>query len=327
MENVIERLQFLSATRCDISTELKFMSLHFYDFAEALPFPLMHEIAGYRSLRLKSEDHLYNFISKGIEANAELFGLLEFVRFEYCSTDTMNNVCQLTSEHLEDLNISIWAGLCARLTRPVSRMPRPSGHVKEFPPLVKTRNIPVGRLWKLREFQFSVPDGIIAHLTRECGGNVHEQNVIEVTSGSFETETNGSDCFLENIVDLESDPSFRTKWRSGDIPHTRNNWVCYDFESRRIVPTHYAIRTHVNGPGAKHLKSWVVETSADGETWQEVDRREDNRELNGICFIGIFAVAGSGECRFIRLVNIGRNHCWDDMLLISVWEIFGSLIE
>jgi predicted nucleic acid-binding Zn-ribbon protein len=40
--------------------------------------------------------------------------------------------------------------------------------------------------------QFGVPNGIIAHLTRECGGNVHDYDVVEVTSGSFEKVTEGA---------------------------------------------------------------------------------------------------------------------------------------
>jgi hypothetical protein len=35
---------------------------------------------------------------------------------------------------------------------------------------------------------------------------------------------------------------------------------------------------------------------------------------------------GGGECRFIRLVQIGRSNYGDDTLCISAWEIFGSLI-
>jgi hypothetical protein len=72
---------------------------------------------------------------------------------------------------------------------------------------------------------------------------------------------------------------------------------------------------------------WLVETSADGENWWEVAREEDKQQLNGEHFIDTFAGAGGGECRFIRLVNIGRNHYGNDALGISGWEIFGSLIE
>jgi hypothetical protein len=103
--------------------------------------------------------------------------------------------------------------------------------------------------------------------------------------------------------------------------------VCYDFKRRRILPTHYTIRTSYTDPGSSHLKYWLVETSVDGENWREVDREEDNKQLNGRYFTGTFPVAGVGECRFIRLVNVGRNHLGSDTLAFSAWEIFGSLVE
>jgi hypothetical protein len=192
--------------------------------------------------------------------------------------------------------------------------------------------------------RFGVPNGIVAHLTRKYGGNVHDCHVVEVTSGSFEKETHGANphsgaydnCpsfVAKNAADLETDLRFFSAYRpkKEDIPHTRNNWICYDFKKRRIVPTHYTIRTNSDGPGYSHLKSWLVETSVDGENWREVAREEDNEQLNGEWFTATFAVAGGVECHFIRLVNIGRNHGrfegGDDCLLLSAWEIFGSLIE
>jgi hypothetical protein len=187
--------------------------------------------------------------------------------------------------------------------------------------------------------EIDVPDGIIAHLTRECGGNVHDRNIVNVTSGSFEKETAGanphSGAFnndpgyaAKNAADLETDSLFFSAFREKtDILHTRNNWICYDFKKSRIVPTHYTIRTFVGGPGWTHMKSWLVETSTDGENWLEVAREEDNNQLNGEYFTATFPVAGGGECRYIRLVNIGSNHTGTDNLWISAWEIFGTLIE
>jgi hypothetical protein len=182
-----------------------------------------------------------------------------------------------------------------------------------------------------------VPDGIIAHLTRECGGNVHDVHVVDVTCGSFEKVTYGANphsgafrnedwAVAKNAADLDTVSRFKSAYRKKkeDIPHTRNNWICYNFKERRIVPTHYAIRTY---HGAANLKSWLIETSADGESWQEVAREEDNKQLNGKRFTATFAVADGGECRFIRLVNIGRNHRGDDCLWITAWEIFGGLVE
>jgi hypothetical protein len=93
-------------------------------------------------------------------------------------------------------------------------------------------------------------------------------HVVDVTSGSFEKETKvanphsgGYDNLLKyaakNAVDLETISHFLSAFRkkTEDIPHTRNNWVCYDFKERRIVPTYYAIRTNGSGPGGFHLKS------------------------------------------------------------------------
>jgi hypothetical protein len=78
-----------------------------------------------------------------------------------------------------------------------------------------------------------------------------------------------------------------------------------------------------------HLKSWFVETSTDGDNWREVAREEDNKQLNGTYCTGTFAVAGGGECRFIRLVHINRNHYHrpNNCLCISAWEVFGNLIK
>jgi hypothetical protein len=103
--------------------------------------------------------------------------------------------------------------------------------------------------------------------------------------------------------------------------------VSYDFKERRIFPTHYMICTGSRDPGSFYLKSWLIETSDDRETWQGVAHEEDNNQLNGDYFTCTFPVTGSGECRFIRLVNIGRNHSGNDYLWISAWEIFGCLIE
>jgi hypothetical protein len=182
--------------------------------------------------------------------------------------------------------------------------------------------------------EYDVPDGISAHLTRECGGNVHDRHVVDVTCGSFEKETMGANPYYaaKKAADLEInsfDAFFCSayRWKDENIPHTRNNWICYDFKERRIVSTHYTIRTCETRPGSSHLKSWLVETSADGKNWREVAREENNEQLNGADFTATFAVAGGGECRFIRLVNIGRNHFGSDCLMISAWEIFGSLIE
>jgi hypothetical protein len=149
---------------------------------------------------------------------------------------------------------------------------------KQFPRSVKKRKLRFDDGGETDEM-YDIPYGIIAHLTRECGGNVHDRHVVEATSGSFETETHGAnphsgaykndrDCAAKNATDLETVSFFISAYRDEkeDIPHTRNNWVCYDVKERRIVPAQYAIRTNSEDPGGSHLESWLVEMSVDGES-------------------------------------------------------------
>jgi uncharacterized protein YukE len=102
--------------------------------------------------------------------------------------------------------------------------PAPPRQAKQFPPSIK------------KGPKFDLPDGIIAHLARGCGGNVHNCHIVEVTSGSFEKETQGANphsgaykndpaTAAKNAADLETGLSFSSAYRfcSEAIPHTRNN--------------------------------------------------------------------------------------------------------
>jgi hypothetical protein len=185
-----------------------------------------------------------------------------------------------------------------------------------------------------------VRDGIIAQLTRECGGNVHNGQVVNVISRSFEREiewanphsgvfNNLSSFAAKNAADLETDSYFHSAYRnpSEQIPHTKNNWICYNFRERRIVPTHHTIPTGSHNPGSRHLKSWLVQTSVDGNSWRGIAREENDMQLNGSCSTGAFPLPGSEEWRFIPPVNIGENHCGSGCLLISAWEIFPRFVH
>jgi hypothetical protein len=320
------------ATGCDISAELELIASHFCDFLRLpdalnrLSFSVIYDIISRGSLRLDNEDSFYSFIRKFTETNREMFHLPEFVRFEYCSPDVMNDFCHFLSGHFYEITTSIWTNFRARLV--LLNFGR-----RQFPPSIKKEITSWGR-------EYDVPDGIIAHLIRECGRNVHDRHVVDITSRSFVKETiganlhsegldNKADCTAKNVADLEIDSCFYSAYcEKKELSHTRNNWLCYDFKERRIVPTHYAIRMHRWSPGyGAHLRSWLIETLADGKIWQEVAREEDNEQLNGCWLTDTCTVAGGGKCRFIRLVNIGRNHGGNDWLAISGWEIFGGLLE
>jgi regulator of replication initiation timing len=74
-----------------------------------------------------------------------------------------------------------------------------------------------------------VPDGIIAHLAKNCKGNVHDRKIVDVPCGSLEKVTEGATNVAKNAADLETESSFWSAFgkKEEDIPHTRNNWVCH----------------------------------------------------------------------------------------------------
>jgi hypothetical protein len=105
--------------------------------------------------------------------------------------------------------------------------------------------------------------------------------------------------------------AYHQKEGDDDVPHVKNNWVCPDFKGR-IVPTHCAITTNGDGPGYHSL----IETSADGRGWRDVNGTKDSGQLNDSYFTGTFAVAE----------DISRNDFGCDLLYITKWEVSGRLV-
>ena len=156
-------------------------------------------------------------------------------------------------------------------------------------------------------------NGIIAQMTRDCGGNVHEKGFVEVTASSCQLGA------AKNVVEIGSDSNFRTRDESSP-------WIRYDFKERRVAPTSYSIRKDTRGG---YPRSWVLEVSNDGSdsSWQVVDRRDDNQDLNGRYVTHNFAINSpqQGSFRFVRLRQTGKNHAGNDGLRITSLEVFGTL--
>ena len=155
-------------------------------------------------------------------------------------------------------------------------------------------------------------NGIIAELTRQCGGNVHEKGLVEVTASSVSSNSYQA----KNAVELGTDSFFQSN--SEPTP-----WICYDFKRQRVTPTSYSIRT----VACCCPRSWALEVSNDGEKWEAVDTRNNNEDLNAEYVTHNFAISAPprGSFRFIRLRQTGKNHNGNDYLAITSLEVFGTL--
>jgi hypothetical protein len=174
-------------------------------------------------------------------------------------------------------------------------------------------SVSASRSLKSVQFPFkddSLLDGIISYLTRKCGGNVHENDVVTITSSSVYPGEPGDS--VSRVADLTSDSFFASNIN-------RNQWVCWDFLEMRVRPTHYTIRAQ--------LRNWMIETSVDAQAWTGIDRQADNRVLDNVFHMAAFPILIAIEFRYIRIIQTGTNLKNNDLLGIWAFELFGTLLE
>ena len=137
------------------------------------------------------------------------------------------------------------------------------------------------------------------YLTRQTGGNIHDNGTIEITSNSI----NDSSCHPKNLVNYENDSRYQSLMGSDG-----NTFIRFDFKDR----------------------NWVIEISDDGENWEEIDRHIDDPALNGQNIVHNFKVnkKNSGFHRFVRLRQTGKT--WSQPgdpyhFFFSFIEFYGKL--
>jgi hypothetical protein len=171
-------------------------------------------------------------------------------------------------------------------------------------------------------------DGILAFLTRECGGNVHDQGIVRITSKSVGQGVSEA----KNVADLNDFGSF---FFSEDRPQ---EWVCWDFGDLRVRPTNYAIHSSL-------LKSWNLATSQDGTAWEVIDSqtdRDDFKDYGNTVTYNIEPRPKKGflnslrrgpqlrdGARFVRLTQTHHNRSTGNdkhVLSFRAFELFGTLV-
>lgn len=78
----------------------------------------------------------------------------------------------------------------------------------------------------------------------------------------------------------------------------------------------------------KHIRSWKLEISNDGNKWEKIDQRDDVSELNGINKMKSFNVSTEHlPFRFIRIITDKNNWYSSDGFEIGKLELFGELLN
>jgi hypothetical protein len=170
-----------------------------------IPVSVLLHILSHDLLKISSEDALFSYVSSRICSDPEYLYLLQFVHFEYVSSEC---ICHFLSAVPDLIDGRLWESISRRL---ISHVP----HAIEF---LLNESKPL--------------DGIIRDRTREYRGNVHDKGIVTITSKSV-----FADFAPLNVAGLNSDRYFTSKDEPGQ-------WVCWDFHEMRVRPTHYTIRSH-----------------------------------------------------------------------------------
>jgi hypothetical protein len=80
------------------------------------------------------------------------------------------------------------------------------------------------------------------------------------------------------------------------------------------------------GPTGAHLKSWVLESSTDGNVWSKIDHHENHSDLTRSFEQKTFSIARSDPVHVIRLRQIDPNHGNHNIVIFTSFGVFGSVI-
>jgi hypothetical protein len=298
--NVCSRLSRKIADRLPWPAEAKFVALRFGELDAAdlrrLGAEVLDVVLSLEGRDSANEGFLLQFLLDSGPEDAAL--LMRHLRAQYLSREAIAAFeARFTKPVDPGLASAMWVAIRDRL---VVTTPR------------RELNCPMQDASKIQT-------GIISHLTREHGGNVHEQGIVTITSKSV---ADGHPAPTpQRVADLASGESFRSD-------NVKGQWICWDFRDSRVRVTHYTI-------GAIALLSWIVEGSMDGWNWTELDRQQVRWDWDAGIAPDVFfdtgyitaAISTVARVRFIRLTQMAMNANGDDHLTVDSVEFFGTLLE
>jgi hypothetical protein len=159
---------------------------------------------------------------------------------------------------------------------------------------------------------------ICAFLTsKNQGQNIASTGVVTITGNSIDPPR---ECLLPWLVHR----GWTKCWTSENTPES---WVQFDFHEKRLLVTHYEIKTYPSGPGYSHLKSWVLRGKVGPNRWVDLDRRNETVDLNGKSNRGTFFLEIPAQVTAIKLIQTEPNHAGDHYLILTNVEFYGEIME
>jgi len=165
-------------------------------------------------------------------------------------------------------------------------------------------------------------NGIFNYLERKYGKDIHQQGIITITASS--SCTNRPD----DVINYE----WNSYWRSNG--NNLGEWWQINFKKMKVKMNGYSIKTYNASANWIHLMNWIIEGKNDGEEWKEIDRRENNYDLNGPSYQHYYSIPEiTKPFQYFRIKCIGRDHynnshssCYYYLQFTNI-EIYGEIYE
>ena len=323
VENVLDRLQSFSKMNLDylktlntsssiLEKMIQYAAEHFEEIDKEkmknLPNEIIEEIIRNQNLKLKNEDSLLEFILLLCEKDHSYSNLFENVLFCNVSEEILEKF--VNEFDVDCINGQIFHSICKRFFMDKNKS---ENEINERRYLNKNEN-------KINEISFKPNEnedfnGILRYLTNKTGGNIHDNGTIEISSNSI----NGS-YHPKNSVDYQN-----TKNIYHSNESKKDAYVRFDFKDRAIQVSSYSIQSASGN--TIHLKNWAIEVSDDGQKWQEIDRRTNNSELNGLGLKSRFDV-NNPQKKFYRYLQLRQTgEAWYRWIGFALIEFYGKLKE
>jgi len=148
--------------------------------------------------------------------------------------------------------------------------------------------------------------GIFDGLSKQIGRNLADSSVVDVTASSIYP---GGFYGPKNVLKNEG-----IGWESQNIP---NSWIQIDFKERKVSITSYSLISNKN-------KSWKVEGSTDGSTFEIIDNKVDTTDFQNRSDPKNFRVQPNHKFyRYIRITSTSKRWDNDDYFILYRIEFFG----
>ena len=336
-ENSIDEiLEFLTSIESDNNRNpqnqeemIKNVSSQFYSIDPEklykLPYSILYSILINDELKLSDEDSLFEFIenllSKKKETDREIdeMAFYELIDMRGLSEDKIRTFLDL----IEPTRITgeLWQKIKNLL---FERIIQDDGRMKNEHRYVRTDH------HKYTQVEYDANEnhrfkGIISQLGNGSPTDVIEKGIINITSS--ETVSSSDSRFQpKNVVNFnDMNGCFHSSDRS-------NSFLVYDFKERKVKPSHYSIRSNNwSGQGNCHPKTWNIEGSNDNNNWTLLDKRTNDRSLDGSGFSNTFEIEESKTTneyfQYLRITQTDVNTGNNNWLIFSALEYFGTIQE